>query len=249
MPSNTCIVCGSTKRKGENVSMFWIPSDPGLKQLWLDALGLKEAKSHVRVCSRHFLHGNSSNVPSLNIGKWFASPKKDFERSARAKKRAFVSPVPTATPSEAHCSQSTPSESRESSVVAQTPLSTTDEESLFVPIGEPILSDSSYSIHELPSEQEQEKESTIPLKAKIEFLEAETSPDSSAVYAVACSSSSHFRVEHTANDDNLMKFYTGFHSYSLFLRFFEFLGPAAFYLNYWGDSKRKTARRRKLSLP
>ena len=62
--------------------------------------------------------------------------------------------------------------------MAQTPLSTTDEELMYNSIGEPLLSDLSYIIHELLSEQEQEKKSTIQLKAKIE---AETS---SAVYAI-----------------------------------------------------------------
>ena len=56
-------------------------------------------------------------------------------------------------------------------------------------------------------------------------------------------SSARFRVEKIARKDELIRFYTGFDSYALFLRFFEFLGPAVYTLNYWGESKRETARR------
>ena len=248
MPSNTCVVCGTTKKKGENLSMFRIPADPHRKKLWLEALGLveEELKEHYRVCSKHFLHSDSSNIPSLNLGKRFSSPKKDTARKERAKKRALVSPVPAPGSSKAHCSrsQSTPvSSSRESSVTRHTPLSTTqstDEESMVVSVGEPLLSDSSYSVHELPYEKEPEQESIVPLRARIEFMEAERSHESTIE---SMPSSARFRVEKIADKDELIRFYTGFDSYALFLRFFEFLGPAVYTLNYWGESKRKTARR------
>lgn len=83
-------------------------------------------------------------------------------------------------------------------------------------IGEPLLSDSSYSVHELPSEQDHKVgESPVALKARIELVEAETAHSQSTD-----SSSHHFRVEQIAHNDNLVKFYTGFSSYSLFLLFF-----------------------------
>ena len=54
-----------------------------------------------------------------------------------------------------------------------------------------------------------------------------------------------FRIEQIADNDSLVKFYTGFASYALFLMFFEFLGPSVYRLRYWGVSERKTSRRRK----
>ena len=73
MPGSTCIVCGSTKKKAETqkMSMFRIPAEPNRKKQWLEVLGISEddIHNHTRVCSRHFLHGDSSNLPSLNLGK------------------------------------------------------------------------------------------------------------------------------------------------------------------------------------
>ena len=54
-----------------------------------------------------------------------------------------------------------------------------------------------------------------------------------------------FRIEQIAANDSLVKFYTGFASYILFLNFFKFLGQAVHRLTYWGDTDRKTTRRRK----
>jgi len=246
MPGSTCIVCGSTKKKGEKVSMFRIPAEPNRRKQWLEVLDINEADvhDHTRVCSRHFLHGDSSNLPSLNLGKRFASPKKkDTARGIRAQKRALLSPsVTPPPPSKSLCLQ-TPSSSRGSSVVGQTPCSTDTEDPMCVSIGEPLLSDSSYGIHELPSEQDDSVHvSEVALKAKIEVLEAEASQSQ---YYRAVSTSRFFRVEQIANNDDLIRFYTGFNSYSLFLLFFEFLGPAAHQLQYWGDAERKTSRRRK----
>ena len=247
MPGSTCIVCGSTKKKGEKVSMFRIPAEPNRRKQWLDVLSIDEADvhSHTRVCSRHFLHGDSSNLPSLNLGKCFASPKKkDTARGIRAQKRALMSPSITPPPSGKRvCSQATPSSSRGSSVVGQTPCSTDVEDPLCVSIGEPLLSDSSYSVHELPSEQEDQVHvSKVALKAKIEVLEAESSQSQ---YYRNVTTSPYFRVEQIAKDDNLIRFYTGFNSYSLFLLFFEFLGPAVNNLQYWGEAEQKTSRRRR----
>ena len=57
------------------MSMFLFPADKTKRQKWLEALNLTEAEigEHAR---RHFLHGDPSNIPSLDIGKRFASPKK-----------------------------------------------------------------------------------------------------------------------------------------------------------------------------
>lgn len=112
---------------------------------------------------------------------------------------------------------------------------------MVVSIGEPLRSDSSYSVHALPFENEEEGESAVPLRARLEFLESPTTLSVGNVKGVG----GQFCIEHIAENDSLIKFYTGFYSYSLVLRFFDFLGPAAFSLNYWGDSERKSNRRRK----
>lgn len=51
-------------------------------------------------------------------------------------------------------------------------------------------------------------------------------------------SHSFFRVEYISGNDELIRFYTGFPSYEVFLAVFDFLGPAVNYLEYWGTSKR-----------
>ena len=88
---NSCIVCGHTKAKGKSVSMHRFPSDSAKRQKWLDALGMTEGNLtlQARICSCHFLNGDTSQVPSLKIGKRFASPRKlQTERGKR-----YISPV------------------------------------------------------------------------------------------------------------------------------------------------------------
>ena len=244
---NSCIICGHTKGKGDRqpkVSMHRFPTNEVRRQQWLVALNLTESdiNEHSRVCSKHFLHGNSSNLPSLNIGRRFASPKKAAtDRSIRAQKResrspSFASPSPSNTvkrlASSSVCA---------SSGSALTPGgTTTEDEPMCVSVGEPLLSD--YSIHELPSTSESKKSDTA-LAARVEFLEAETKHLSSLVNAKTAPQL--FRVEHIARNASLVLFYTGFASYMLFINFFQFLGPSAHRLYYWGDTERKTTRRRK----
>lgn len=95
---NSCICCGQVKKKNEQVSMFRFPADPQRRQQWLEALSLAESdlSDQSRVCSWHFLHGDSLNVPVPNLGSRFASPrKKDSERGKRAQKRRHLILSPT----------------------------------------------------------------------------------------------------------------------------------------------------------
>lgn len=48
----------------------------------------------------------------------------------------------------------------------------------------------------------------------------------------------YFRIEHIAESDFLVQFYTGFVSYQMCMNFFEFLGPSVYNLKYWGDKER-----------
>ena len=52
------------------------------------------------------------------------------------------------------------------------------------------------------------------------------------------------RIEQVKSDDRLVRFYTEFITYSVFLAFFKFLGPVVDELNYWGSKKRSRKRER-----
>ena len=46
----------------------------------------------------------------------------------------------------------------------------------------------------------------------------------------------HFRLKNISLNDNTLKFYTGFGTFSALMVCFNFLGPAVNNLNYWGSS-------------
>ena len=222
--------------------MYRFPSIKEKRQQWLVALNLSEEdiSKHSRVCSKHFLHGSSSTTPSLDIGPRFASPKKRHsDRSKRVEKRSFRSPsFHSPPPSTLLAKRPALESSCDTSVASNTD---DDRSSMCASIGEPLLSD--YSIHELPSSSE--KHSDSALTARVEFLEAETKYLRSIADASKAPVISKFRLSQIANDDSLVRFYTGFCSYQLLLCFFEFLGPAVYRLSYWCDSERKSNRKRK----
>ena len=83
-------------------------SEPVKCKQWLTALGLSESDiaDHHRICSQHVPNGDSSQIPSLHLGKRFRSPKKVWTaRAQRAAKRSRDAKVPTATRN-LQCSQS-----------------------------------------------------------------------------------------------------------------------------------------------
>ncbi len=162
-----------------------------------------------RVCSKHFLHGDSSNLPVLDLGKRFASPKKyDTCRGSRALKRASMRlSQPHGLPTKRLVTTPSP---RASSVSAPTPGSTSDDEPMSVSIGEPLISD--YRVRELPFQSDDEPNTV--LAARIELLEAETRYLRSLVDVETTPEL--FRIERIANNDSLVTFYTGFASYEIF---------------------------------
>ena len=208
-------------------------------------------REHSRICSRHFLHGDPNQLPSLEIGERFASPWKrntacshvarsslspSFQlppkRPARSKKsEAPPSPAPTTQ------SQHSPSSSFQSSTPMPEDI---DNEPLSAAIGEPLLSD--YSVHVLPGEHVSADEIIVntSLMSRIEILEAE---NERLKEALKCNKPKFFRLEDIANDDSLVQFYTGFPSHEVFLAVFEFLGPSVNSLHYWGTSARRTGKR------
>ena len=245
--------------------MYRFPSDPVTRQLWLTSLNLKneDVKEHHRICSHHFPNGDKTQVPSITLyGERFASPKKmHIPRGKRAVQNAQRKQLLTLKCGMKHVKSSpspTPSISR-----AITPASSDDQfldsaMPLSTQVGEPLMSD--YSVHELPDESgdsapsssfemtdhtPQESDVNVivntALVARIEHLEAEKS-------RLLSEASNHkpkkFRIEHISDNDSLIHFYTGFHTYELLLNFFEFLGPSVSALHYWGG---KAASRRKRS--
>ena len=74
----SCIVCKHTKAVDPGVDMHRFPANKKKRQEWCLALNVKEKDltADPRVCSRHFSDGDALNMPSLSVGKRFASPKK-----------------------------------------------------------------------------------------------------------------------------------------------------------------------------
>ena len=225
-------------------------SKPELHQQWFVALNLKseDVKSHHCVCSRHFRNGDTSNLPSLNLGKKFRSPKKMLTpRGLRANKRQKLSmspPIASTTPSFKLCCFY-PSDVTDSDLIPECEQMTTSE-------SEPLIS--YFSVHEIPSQpgtsrqqihSPSDETSEIlnkALLARIEFLESELAECQSKLQK---QEPQYFRISNIANNDSLISFYTGFPSYKVFLCFFEFLGPSVHCLNYWGDKSTSKGKRKK----
>ena len=114
-------------------------------------------------------------------------------------------------------------------------------------VGEQLRSD--YNVHKLPgssSAQSTSAESLVinrALLARIEMLEAENASLKKQQNVI-----SYFRIESIQHDDKLIRFYTGFVSYTVYLAFFEFLGPVVDHVNYWGakEGAQQRYRSRKL---
>ena len=95
-------------------------------------------------------------------------------------------------------------------------------------VGEQLLSDHDYSVHELPGSTSNEAGSSgdnqdsvlvnRALLARVEMLESENDPLQRT--AAAKREGHHFRIEDIQHDDKLIRFYTGFVSYAIFLVFF-----------------------------
>ena len=233
------------------------------------AMGLREdgIKDHHRVCSRHFPNADPRNKPELSLGKRFASPRKQWtSRAKRAKARESSSRSLTLQMSASHQSHSSTPENLS---VPSTP------EPQETPIGTPLVAadgeelDSDYMVHELPSHDTisesgsstlmsasmcvmQDESSQVlvstALLARIEALESENLKLKEEISSIA-SQTRNFTINSIAADNKLVKLYTGFPSYEIFLAFYEFLGPAVDELMYWGEKEftRKRQRKRKLS--
>ena len=185
-----------------------------------------------RVCSRHFPDGDPK-TPSVTLGKRFASPIKQGPRAKRARERDeqrqlhehSVTPV-------------TPSSSRS---VTPAPVPTPQVHTAGA--GEQFESD--FQVHELPVlDTPQQGQSTkilvnTALLARIEVLEAEN-----ARLKTQQKDKVYFRIEDIQHDDKLVRFYTGFVSFLVFLASFDFLGLVVDHLDYWGSKESVCKRHR-----
>ena len=196
--------------------MFRFPADPRKRQQWLEALNLAESdiNDQSRVCSRHFLHGDSSNIPMLNLGSRFASPRKDSERSKRAQKRRRIMQSPTlvTNPEKRQATSRASSVSTHEEVLVTASYSDSSilspEEANMVTSMPAALSDSSSFI--LSSEGP-----TTALAARVEMLEAETRALHAACNKFSPASPVYFRLEQISYSDRLIQFYTGFVSHRI----------------------------------
>ena len=247
---NTCIVCGHTKAKApgetKHVSLFRFPADQTRREQWLKALGLKssDVTANSRICSRHFLNGDSSQVPSIDTGKRFASPKKIHSKRGIRSRSSSVSPSPIPSGKRRALSMSTSPQLSPSSSTADVSEEASDEDSLVASVGEPLLTD--YRVHELPDVEDTPSyslsfsEKEVLNRALLARIEAE---NQKLRVITSKTRPKHFRLEDITNDDSLIRFYTGFPSYEIFLAVFDFLGPAVNKLHYWGTKASQSGKR------
>ena len=233
-----CSVCGNTRTNDPSVSFHRIPKEAEKRSLWLQVFEIHEEdiKPSSRVCSRHFPDGDASKTPSVTLDKRFASPMKQGPRAKRARERDEhrLLQEHSVTPMTASSSRSV------------TPAPPPSPKVYTATVGEQLQTD--YAVHELPGSstpRTSSNESLLvnrALLARIEILEAENTHLKTQLQQ---GDKDHFRIESIQHDDKLVRFYTGFISYAVFLAFFEFLGPVVNHLNYWG-SKESVRRRRRI---
>ena len=241
-------MCGNSRTNDPQVGFHRFPSaqkNPERRALWLSVFGKTEddVTFNSRVCLRHFPSGNIELSPVSTVGKRFASPIKKGVRAERAKQRQEqkqpreLSKTPTPTPSS---SRTATLSSSITPVVSPPSISP-----CIAMVGEQLSTD--IGVHELPNEDGLPQSSTevlvnTALLARIEALEAENARLKSEPQKA------HFLLKDIEHDDNLVRFYTCFVSYAIFIAFFEFLGPVVNHLNYWGSKERICKRQRKRKL-
>ena len=253
MPGDVCLVCGNYRKNNPQLSFHRFPTDPARRSLWVRVFELdpEAVKPHHRVCSRHFLNGDTKNGPQPHIRRRFASPiKKRSDRSSRAIGRQQVRRIQelaqelqsasSLASRYASANSSSSSALTSTSTLPQLPAVhgtesiTTEVEPMTVSIGEQLIDN--YQVTELPDDgcstatsSSQQHLVGTALLARIEFLEAQLENLKSTDHK----KSQPFTIDLIKHNDHLVSFYTGFPSFDLFLEFYQFLGPAVDKLHYW----------------
>lgn len=273
MAGDRCIVCGNTKTKDASVSMHRFPAGELKRKRWIKTMELAEGtvKQHSRICSRHFRNGDPANGPDKTLGQKFASPKKRWSRRAqRAQQRDAVrslvdhfdtspahrstsssskSPTPTLT-SIPSCSRSTPSTSDDNSfALSESEVFESDVQDQGS--GDQTSTDTSLQsvIPERATQGGYENSEVVvntALLVRIEMLASENQMLKKKVGDLELKRQA-FRIDDIANDNNLVRLYTGFVSFGVLKSFYEFLGPSVNELSYWGGRKTVTPKRRRLT--
>ena len=209
MPGKYCCVCKNTTSKDPSISFHRFPSNKEKHSQWLEVLQITEnqLKPHWRVCSRHFPDGDPSKLPTVTLGKRFCSPMKKGPRAKRAQKRRELSVLSASSPS--------PSSSRSSRSVTPLPTVCTSqghEQATFQSecsiSSEPCCSLTLVNESLLSQSQTQVTVNTA-LLARIDFLESENASLKKDKIEIQ-SSQNFFNIEQIHNNDELVRFYTGF---------------------------------------
>lgn len=213
MPAGkSCYACKHTKAQDPYVHMHQFPKDSKRRQQWCQALNIdeKDLPKDARICTRHFQNGDATNLPSLTLGKRFASPKK---RPA---------PVRLPLPPRKVCKQGKRLFSSSASCSPSLSVLESDNSST-VTAGEIEPSPSTTSTssaNERSSDIQISSDLQITVNAavmaRIEMLEHE---NTRLKHLLDTASKKPFRLEDIAHDDRLVRAYTGFPSYEVLLNF------------------------------
>ena len=73
MHGQKCCACGNNQVLDKTASFHRFPDTKARRATWLEVFDIHEEdlKPNSRVCSRHFLGGNSKKKPSLKLGTVF----------------------------------------------------------------------------------------------------------------------------------------------------------------------------------
>ena len=231
---NVCVVpgCKNNSYKPEclGMSFYTLPLDnPDLISEWLIKMHLHKdsVNEHSRICSVHFIDGKKrgkNDVPQLF--PW---------NSRRRKSPKLRLPQPVA-PKKRHV---TLAEKRE--IVAHDHCYTSFSHTCVqeVPVGSQFLSTVSEACTGIKLYSDAAM-NTIPTQANLAEKEhcTTTTVTNASSQTILKSCVPQFSIELIADDDKLVRFYTGFEDYDTLMMCYNFLGPSVHRLQYWKGSGR-----------
>ena len=240
MTGDVCVVCKMTRKLDKSVSMHRIPVEKSRRARWIRSLRLveKDIKAYHRVCSRHFpLDGQSDSLDLYPVG-FSADVNVIPEGNSGQDSLGVRSPSEMEVPVHAvTCSVATSTVAAASSVCSS--QATTNQ--MVSEVDEHLILD--IPIDDSATNSSLSSTVSCSDTARIELLQGEILMLSRKLKTIEELKTAVFTIDCIANDDNLIRFYTGFTSYDIFVAFFEFLGPSVTQLDYWGEKDVRTIRR------